>query len=264
MIIDWLSFTVKVEETEHEQALLQRAYDSLFEAAPRFAEFMFSLERKPAASRRPYCVAWAYDAFRLYTGININHALVEASGSACEILREQGLTECLIESVKDRATRIDFAFDLLGVTPDEIVYKGYSGRFRTHSRIESDTGVTHYIGSPKSERYARVYRYAAPHPRANLCRIEIVHRKRYAKIAANAIAQFGLLPASLGALSAYEFNHEAIPDSEDNMLATVAIVKGNQNTLRWLLVQVAPAFKRLVEDGTIADPEAFIRQHFLK
>lgn len=263
MIVDWLSFTATVEPTEYEQALLERATTSLLTAAPEFTQLMLSLERKQAPPRRPYAVAWAYDDIRLFTGVNINHALVEVSGKGCETLREYGVLETLIDQVKSRATRVDIAYDILGVSPDEIVSAGYSGRFRTHSRIESDTGVTHYIGSPKSERYARVYKYAEPHPRANLCRIEVVHKKRYAKIMAVAIAEHGLTQAGLSALASYEFNHDAIPRSENDVLATVAIVKGSQQTLRWLLVQVAPAFKRLVKDGTIQDPETFIRKYFL-
>lgn len=263
MIVDWLSFTAKVEPTEYEQVLLDRAIASLQGVAPEFAELMLSLERKPAPSRRPYSVVWSYDDIRLFTGVNINHTLIEVSGAGCQILRDTGILDTLITQVQARATRVDVAFDILGVSPDEIVNSGYSGRFRTHSRIESDTGVTHYVGSPKSERYARVYRYASPHPRSNLCRIEIVHKKRYAKIIANAIAEHGLSDAGLSALSSYEFQHDAVPRSESDVLATVAIVKGSQQTLRWLLVQVAPAFKRLVKDGTISDPETFIKQHFL-
>jgi DNA relaxase NicK len=264
MIVDWLSFTVSVEATEHEQALLQRAYNSLVAIAPKFATFLFSLEQKPAAARRPYGVAWRYEDIRLYTGVRINHALIEASGQACGILREQGLLDTLLNDVKERVTRVDIAFDILGVSPDEIIEKGYSDVFRTHSRIASDTGVTHYVGSQKSERYARVYRYADPHPRANLCRIELVHKKRYAKIVANEIAQNGLMQTGVGALAAYKFQHDAVPKTEDNVLATVAIVKGSQKTLRWLLVQVAPAFKRLVADGTISDPDEFIRKYFVE
>jgi len=263
VIIDWLSFTVGVEPTEYEQALLDQATTSLLALTPEFVKFMLSLERKQASPRRPYAVAWAYDDIRLFTGININHALIEVSGKGCEALRTIGVLDTLIEQVKSRATRIDIAFDLLGVSPDEIVSAGYSGRFRTHSRIGSDTGVTHYIGSPKSERYARVYKYAAPHPRSNLCRIEVVHKKRYAKILAFAIAKHGLTQAGLSALASYEFTHPSVPLTEDDVLGTVSIIKGSQQTLRWLLVQVAPAFKRLVKDGTITNPDEFIKKHFL-
>jgi len=263
MIVDWLSFTIEIEPTEYEQALLDRAIASLKGSAPRFTELMLSLERKPAPSRRPYSVVWSYEDIRLFTGVKISHALIEVSGKGCQTLREMGLLDTLIAQVKARATRVDVAVDILDVSPDDIVNSGYSGRFRTHSRIESDTGVTHYVGSPKSERYARVYRYAAPHPRSRLCRIEIVHKKRYAKIMAAAIAEHGLSDAGLSALSSYQFQHKAVPISENDVLATVAIVKGSQQTLRWLLVQVAPAFKRLVKDGTISDPETFIKQHFL-
>lgn len=263
MIVDWLSFTVPVQATEYEQALYERAIDGLRLANSPFAEFLLSLERKSAAARRPYGIAWKMEHNTLFTAVNCPHALVEVSGQRLADLRGQSLLDGLLASMKDRVTRVDIALDILGVTPDEIIEAGYSGKFRTHSRIKSDKGVTCYVGSQKSERYCRVYRYAPPHPRANLCRIEQVFKGDYATIITEAIINDGLTNAGLSGLESFQFKHERVPRSSGDVLATVSVVKSDQNTLRWLLVQVAPAFKRLVENGTIENPEEWLRENLI-
>lgn len=262
MIIDWLSFTVKVEPTTYEQVLYSKAIEGLLRTCKPFTRFALSLQRSQAAGRRPYGVCWRFDDIVLFTGVNLDHALTEISGKGCETLRQQALLNGLISSESAHFTRIDIAQDLADVTPDEIIASGYSRRFRTHSRIAADTGITHYIGSPKSERFARVYRYNEPHPRANLTRIESVHRKRYAQIVVNHIRQHGLIEAGLAAIGSYEFKHAAIPAPGETVLETVTIIKGDQKTLYWLTSQVAPAVRRLIKDGTISDPAAFFAEHF--
>jgi DNA relaxase NicK len=263
MIVDWLSFTLPIEPTTNDLEASNRSLAALRDYVAPFAEWCYQQDTKATTARRPYCNAIRWGDATLYSGIGIDHCLTEVSGKGCESLRAEGLLEGLLKTVESAVTRIDIAYDILGITPDEIVAEGYSDRFRTHSRISSDTGVTHYVGSVKSERYCRVYRYAPPHPRSNLTRIEVVHRKRYAKILLAAINDTGLNEAGLAALSSYGFKHEAIPKSAGDILATVAIIKGNQKTLRWIIAQVAPAFKRLVKDGTITNPDKFLHDYFL-
>jgi DNA relaxase NicK len=263
MIIDWLSYTLGVEPTQNDQLARDRAKYALYDNNHDVAMWYFGSTRSRGVPRRPYAIAYKYGDAIQYVGSNINHTLIELPGQACNALRRVNLLDSLMRSVQMSVTRVDVAFDLLDVEPDGIVANGYSERFRTHSRIASDTGITHYVGSPKSERYARVYKYSEPHPRAHLCRIEIVHRKRYAKILAKAIVSDGLASAGLAALASYAFQHESVPKTGEGILEAVAIIKGSQQTVRWLIAQVSPAFKRLVRDGTIADPEAFFRQYFL-
>lgn len=263
MILDWLSLTLPVEKTEHEQLARDNMLSAIYESDESFAFWLFQQDKRYASPRRPYCIARQWGYITAFAGININHCLLEVSGQGCEKLRENGLLENVLSIQKARLTRIDVAIDIPDITPDEIVNEGYSERFRTHSRIASDTGVTHYVGSPKSERYARVYRYNEPHPRSNLCRVEMVHRKRYARILHEEILSNGLMCAGIKALSSYDFQHGAIPTDTTQALDTVAIIKGDQKTVYWLIAQVAPAFRRLVVDGTIAEPEAFFREHFM-
>lgn len=262
MIIDWLSWTKNVQPTSNEQIARDRLLDAIHEDE-EFAFWLWQLDKRTAAPRRPYCIARQWGHIRAFAGVNINHVLFEVSGQGCDQLREAGMLDRVLDLQNTRFTRIDVAFDILGVSPDEIIETGYSGAFKAHSRMQSQTGITHYVGSPKSERYARVYRYNDPHPRANLCRIEIVHRKRYARILARAIKEEGLTSAGLSALASYKFKHDKVPVGANDVLATVAIIKGDQKTVHWMIAQVAPAFRRLVLDGTITDPMAFFNEHFV-
>lgn len=263
MILDWLSLTLPVEKTTHEQQARDNMLTAIYNSDEEFAFWLFQQEKRYASPRRPYCIARQWGHIIAFAGINIDHCLLELSGQACEKLRSVNLLDNVLSIKKARFTRIDVAIDIPDITPDEIIKEGYSDRFRTHSRMSSDTGITHYVGSPKSERYARVYRYNEPHPRSSLCRIEMVHRKRYARIIHEEIMTNGLMTAGIKALSSYEFSHNAVPTDETQALDTVAIIKGDQKTVYWLIAQVAPAFRRLVLDGTIAEPEAFFREHFI-
>lgn len=263
MILDWLSLTLPVEKTEHEPRARDEMLQAIYDSDEDFAFWLFQQPKSYATPRRPYCVARQWGHVTAFAGINIDHCLLEISGQGCSELRRKDLMDKVINLKNAKFTRIDVAIDIEGVTPDEIVKMGYSERFRTHSRIESQTGVTHYVGSPKSERYARVYRYNKPHPRANLCRVELVHRKRYARILQQAIIEQGLIQAGVSALTSYDFKHERVPTDKSQALDTIAIIKGDQKTVYWLIAQVAPAFRRLVVDGTIANPEEFFREHFL-
>lgn len=262
MIVDWLSFTIPINETDDERVLQQKTMAGLFKLAPKLWGWLDG-PIEYTGSRRPYTLGWRDNDVQFYSGTSMDNSLCELSGKVCATLRTAGLFDSVMTCAVDRTTRVDIAIDIPNADPDEIIKMGYSERFRTHSRIGSDTGVTHYVGSPKSERYARVYRYAEPHPRAGLCRIELVHRKRYAKIAAKAIVTDGAINAGLSALKAYQFQHSLVPTTGDMALPTVAIIKGDQKTLRWLIAQVSPAFRRLVANGTIENPEAFFRQYFL-
>lgn len=268
MIVDWLSFTLLTEpDTSGKFELLE-----LIQALPRLIreqnpalktavdELGPTLE--PATARAPYSIAWnSKRGLSIMYNPSLPHMLIEFSGRGCKILREMGITESVIEHAAGRMTRIDIAQDIPDVTPSEIVEVGYSSRFRTHSEIISDTGHTYYVGSVKSERYARVYRYAPPHERAHLCRVETVYRKQYAKILARNISSEGLEMAAKKAMGSFEFGHPAV--GADGKLETVQIEKASTNTVRWLQTQVAPAFKRLVDEGIIQDPETFVRDWFL-
>lgn len=263
MIVDWLSVTFELGEGETLYQLTELTRLALYRSFGQQLGDAIWLDTVPTSPRNPYVAAWKQPDRNIVTFANtVGQGLVEVSGQGCATLRQMSLLEAMLHLAETVCTRVDIAIDILGLTPDEIVSKGYSARFRSHTRIASDKGITHYIGSVKSERYARVYRYAPPNPRAHLCRIELVHRKGYAKLAVKAINRDGIVKTALSALASYKFQHEGVPTSEQP-LATVAILKSSQKTVTWLIAQCAPAFKRLVSEGVIEDPGAFLQKHFL-
>lgn len=268
MIIDWLSFTLETEpDFSGSIELLE-----LIQELPRLIREQnkplrrvvdaLTASLRPATPRAPYSLAWASKrGLTIMYNPVLPHMLFEFSGRGCAFLRDIGELEHVIKHAASRMTRIDIAQDIPDLKPSEIVAEGYSARFRTHSQIVSDTGHTYYVGSVKSERYARVYRYAPPHERSNLCRVETVYRKQYAKILAKNICSEGFDMAARKAMGSFEFAHPAV--GAEGKLETVQIEKASTSTIRWLQTQVAPAFKRLVDDGIITDPEKFIRDWFI-
>lgn len=262
MLIDWVSITLELgeaQETYRLHEITELALERTFGTSLRDAIFRDAI---PTSPRQPYLMAWRQPDNHIVTFANtVGQGLIEVTGQGCQVLRDKSLMGELLEYAKSACTRLDIAIDLPHVTPDEIVAEGYSAKFKAHTRIASKKGTTHYVGSVKSERYCRVYRYNDPHPRSKLTRIELVHRKAYAKIAVQAILTNGLSNATQSALASYKFKHPAACVNAD-ALATVAVVKSSQKTITWLIAQCAPAFKRLVADGTIPNPHEFLQMYF--
>jgi len=269
--IDWLTFTIPMVyygATNDDYAvaissgLLDMCGDDL-----RTSVFGGAWE-KQERSRAPYIDAWVLPmaGITLFGSPNLTHACIEISGSGCERLIERGLLNQVLECSQERVTRIDIACDIeTEIRPTEFVEKVNHERMRTSGHVISDTGETCYVGSQKSERYARVYRYNKPHPRADLLRVEHVFRKDYAKKVAAAIVGKTLADVTRSAGLAFGWGHEIWqPDSDQ--CADISLISERRDsgkTVFWLVNRVAPAFKRLCADGTIKDPEAFINSYFM-
>jgi len=136
---------------------------------------------------------------------------------------------------------------------------------RSSGYQKSETGETCYVGSQKSDRYARVYRYNEPHPRAHLLRIEHVFRKDYAKLVAKQCVNADVADVAAAAGKAFGWAHpvwdvQAIQDCD---ISLVGERRDDGKTVYWLVNSCAPAFKRLVETGGINDAEAFLTRYFL-
>jgi hypothetical protein len=276
--VDWITFTMTMR--------YQSSYPETFSTADVYAKAMedtweenFDREllaeafggswMKNEFSRAPYVDAWQLPdrGITLFASPTLNHCCVEISGQGCETLIAKGLLNQVLQHVHSRVTRVDLASDIeTQIKPSEFVEK------RTHKRMQSDgyqnskTGETCYIGSQKSDRYARVYRYNNPHPRAHLLRIEHVFRKAYAKKVAESILKDGIGNVVSAARDAFGWEHPVWEMGGDGG-SDISIIKEKRatgKTVFWLVNSVAPAFRRLCEDGTISDPEAFIRAYFLE
>jgi len=269
--IDWLTFTMGL-------AYADETADAYANAIAYGFEDMFGLElratvfgghwQKQERSRAPYTDAWIQPegGITLFASPNLTHCCVEISGQGCERLISQQLLNKLLTCCAARVTRIDIASDIeTEIRPVEFVEKVDHERMRTSGHVVSDTGETCYVGSQKSDRYARVYRYNPPHPRANLLRIEHVFRREYAKVVAQQITQSEIESIAVSAGKAFGWSH---PVWDITALSTVdlSVVKAEATmggTVFWLIKSVAPSFRKLVAKGVITDPEKFLRDYFL-
>lgn len=269
--VDWLTFTLPMWFSTREDASysesIEYAFVSTFTSLTLSIAFGGTWEVQER-SRAPYTQAWTMpDAgITLFASQSLNHACVEISGSGCERLIALGQMESVMRSTVERITRIDIASDIeTSVRPNEFVAEISHKRMRASGYQISATGETSYVGSQKSDRYARIYRYTDPHPRSHLLRIEHVFRKEYAKSTVRALLDCDLGSLAEAAGKAFGWAHEVWQPKAmqhvDISITSPSRVAGN--TVHWLITACAPAFKRLVDSGDIRDPEKFIREYFL-
>lgn len=263
---DWLTFVVPVVSVGEGSSI---AYLSEFIEATLSKEFgyqtawmMFHSLQPMGFGRAPYKLGFQslQRGITVWVGGDVPHMCVEFSGVGCDWLRDNELHDTLLTLHHERISRIDVAVDLeCKLDPTTMVKARQSERQKTLTQMTSPTGDTFYVGSRTSERYCRVYRYADPHPRSNFLRLEMVSRRANAKQVASAIASDGLESVTRALLEAFGWtdfaaNYFAV---EPASISAFRPERGSGSTLRWLITQVAPAFQRLVADGTIKDPQAF-------
>lgn len=269
--IDWLAFTLYPEYSSENGEDYTRALETAIIRVFGAEKYLLAVGNdwhKREKSRAPYTDAWTTNDndIVLLASPSLRHCSVEITGAGCERFIALGILDGLLATVKDSVSRIDIATDIkTDITPQEFVSVTSHERMRTSGHQISETGETCYVGSQKSDRYARVYRYNYPHPRHELLRVEVVFRRDYAKKVATACLDNGENAVARSAGEAFGFAHSvwqpAMAQHSD-----ISIVSGNRkggNTIFWLIKSCAPAFKRLVKSGDIKDPESFIYQFFL-
>ena len=269
--IDWLTFTMPMiywgESVDAYEDAISKGFTDMF-GKELLADAFGGHWTKNERSRAPYTDSWKLgdNGITLFASRNLNHCCVEISGKGCENLIETSLLANVLSCAKERVTRIDIACDIeTTVRPSEFVAQVKHERMRTSGQVISDTGETCYVGSQKSERYARVYRYNEPHPRSHLLRVEHVFRKDYAKKVADAIIADSIEQVAKSSGDAFGWAHTIWrPDDVDG--SDISVVKerrGTGGTIFWLISSVAPAFKRMVQEGAIENPEQFLETYFL-
>lgn len=152
------------------------------------------------------------DNITLFYGSKDLVMTLEISGKGCEELHNAGRLVDVVRKAQQSGTitRVDVAVDMLtDVDPREFVEARTVKRQKSSEIAVSSTGVTCYIGSRKGDRYARVYRYAPPHPRADLLRCEMVFRKKQAAIVAAEWIEHGDTETAARAGNIYGWQHEA-------------------------------------------------------
>ena len=268
--IDWLTFTISMlyqseAQEDYAYAIQQGLKDMFGEELTR--EVFGGAWTHEKRSRAPYKDTWmdADAGISVYASPNLTHATVEVSGQGCEALISAGKLNDILEKCHERVTRIDIASDIeTSVLPSEFVFYLTHDRMRASGFQKSETGETCYVGSKKSDRYARVYRYFPPHPRSNLLRVEHVFRRDYAKSVAKSVLGTSATDVAAAAGKAFGWGHvEWKPEAAE--VADISIVAPERNagnTVTWLVRSVAPAIRRLIADGTIKDADAFFDQYF--
>jgi len=159
---------------------------------------------------------------------------------------------------------LDFAIDMeCDTTPQQFAECSDAQTFGSRGSYVSDTGETYYIGSRKSDRMARVYRFAAPHPRAHLLRAEIELKGDAAKKACEMLLSTSLIAVSLAAHAPFKWSHPSwAPEiSEVSKLPARNYTLDNAGRLRWLDLTVVPAIKKASQEGLI-DLFDWLDRHF--
>lgn len=193
-----------------------------------------------------------YTAVRF--GGSANHVLVEMPGTACQWARDAGVLDAIVTEAATRLTRLDVAIDIPGgCAPADFVAAGYGERWKAKASIISPEGATEYVGSMKSDRFARVYQYAPPHPRAGVLRIEHVLRSEYAKAAAIRYASSGMIELAAACGASWGWKHTSWQPGEltDGKLKAKRADRHEPGRVRWLYDVVAPALVKADAEGLI-------------
>lgn len=187
--------------------------------------------------------------------------LVEHRGQACHELNERGILLSVVERYEDRLTRIDIATDILTeAMPGDFVNQSSPAKVTATGHQRSDTGETFYLGSRKSDRLVKVYRYFPPHPRSDFLRIEYTYKKQQAQIIASLLIRHSVDLVALSSAERYSWAHPCWKPREYVNMAEIRAYRperGSGKTVRWLYAQCVPAVKRMVREGAL-DLDEFI------
>lgn len=269
--IDWVSFTFAfhVRYNEHDEPLgMSVIYALVAAVGEKVVDKMLKRGYMGANGRPPYRGGFRAEdgSWTVYFNDELPHALCEFSGKGCEWLEKEGELYDLLHMVADDVTRIDLAVDwLTGTKPSEFAEKRANGRFKAIGTQVSETGETVYVGSKKSDRYARVYRYNPPHPRSAFLRCEMVYRRKQARVAVANVCSVGLTETITMSGNGFGWTHELWESTKTNDAEMLQWrpERRTGKTLRWLIVQVAPAIIKLAKEDEI-DPEKWFSEYVLE
>jgi len=257
--IDWLSFTLPCSSMiENVSDLYHIAKGLLKGISSEHTRYIFSGEGfDNSVGRAPYRLALEREdgGCKIFGAGALESVLFELSGRGCEGLRGLESTCAFISPLLERITRLDVASDIrCTVSPSNFTNQRAHHAFRSVSFIRSDTGETVYVGSPKSDRFCRVYRYNDPHPRSELLRVEFVFRHGLAKAASALLCEAESWEKfSRMSGNTYGFTHPVWkPEFETTERLRAPIVKREDaDTVSWLYKRVAPSIRRLIESGAL-------------
>lgn len=186
---------------------------------------------------------------------NVNrHVYVEVGGQACDFIRAEGSIKNLLQRIGTRASRLDFAVDMeTKVSVSDFIVNRQGQSFKAGGDIFSEDGETSYVGSWKGERFARVYRYHEPHPRAKLLRAEVVLRGNYAKQAVQFVLTEGEVATALIAHKPFGWCHDVWQPEQvsQSTIHSQRSDKQDAGTVRWLYGFVVSSIVKQHNNGLI-------------
>lgn len=256
--VDWLSIVFPFETLlgQGGEVLL---WDSVLQAidtycGPEVEYFGQATDFVHGAGRAPYTDTWHSDmlGITLFARAGSQHMLLELSGKGCQLATAAGILPALMQRHADGCSRIDVAVDFrTDVRPLAFADARTNQRFKSGGHMHSERGETVYVGSRTSDRYARVYRYEPPHPRADLLRCEMVFRKEQAKTACRLAADAGVFHLAAVAGATFGWTHPLWPDDfKDAEALPVERTETHQGkTVHWLFKQVLPACEKVIRGG---------------
>jgi DNA relaxase NicK len=265
--VDWLAFTIPLIAGTRDQspdtlAFMQNAVHSFTNGLLRRFDEKSDLELQNASGFYSVRLVDTITTLRMSWGDINSHVYVELPGTACQMVSEAGNMSSLIALVKDRCSRIDIAGDWeCEHEPRIVIGNAYETGRRSFSQIRSNEGLTIYVGSRKSDRFLRVYRYRSPHPRSKFLRFEHENKGDVAKTVCNSVLETGL-EATFGAQqNSYKWDLLDVLglSKTTGKISSDRANKDDVSTLLWLLETVAPAIVKASKSGLI-DLDTFIEK----
>jgi len=270
-LIDWLAFSIeaKTKDMKSSGKQLKVIHEGMLRCLGE--ELLGALgwsaaEYGKGRAPHPYSLRVKRTGFTVFVAPQHDRVLCELSGTTCRVVDEHGLMLNLLERTHVLMSRLDLAVDILtNIEPSAFVADGYNGRFTSAGSFNSPSGKTEYIGSRKSDRYARVYRYNKPHDREKFLRVEMVMKRQHAKLYAQRLIQDGLKSAIFNAGNDFGWQSVLwdVPNAQVSELTLGRRARTNDKTLRWLEEAVAPAFLRLVRSGGLEDWEDWLTDNLV-
>lgn len=274
MKVDWLTWTMPYKWLTDDalrydvDSANSEALANLCDVIPEYA--VISQDWNFSVPQRPYTQAFvcAVTGIKMHVAKYRRECLFTADGTACGRLHDAGLIGAFVHVASETCTRIDIAIDTkTEVRPNEIAKHGYSKRIKTYSEVVKQSGETCYIGSRTSDVMCRVYRYNKPHPRHKLLRFEFEIKGDTAKAVSQQIVVDGIHKVARGIGQRFEFSHPIAVAALSGSAVTVRTEphkKSAAKTELWLIKTAVPAFHRLVSEGVIDDPKAWIEKYMNK
>lgn len=267
--LDWFSFTfhVGLQGAGDNEYRLRHVLDCLgWATAERFADVNTGILWEWREGHGFYSSRVVHPVSLMSISWHENNpwALCELSGRAVDRVLQSISHSDLARAANGRATRLDFAVDIeTDFKPEEFCDERGKSAITSGGEYHTETGSTCYVGSRKSDRMARVYRYAPPHPRSHLLRIESEQKGSAAKVACDALITKDLTEVCLATHLPFAWQHPVWSPSLANVSKLPARYYDHEGagTLKWLNDTVAPALKKAHENGLI-ELKKWLSDHF--